>query len=53
MKGRPKRLLVLINPIGGRGRGFQTYTKLAGPVFADASIHTKVIHGRHLHTRNV
>lgn len=40
---RPKRLLVYINPFGGKHRGRRIYEKKVAPIFSRASISTDVI----------
>ncbi|XP_071528378.1 ceramide kinase [Panulirus ornatus] len=51
---RPRRLLVVINPVGGRKRAHLTYTRKVAPLFRRAAITTTVIqteyqgHGRDL-----
>ncbi|KAK7082549.1 hypothetical protein SK128_021654, partial [Halocaridina rubra] len=52
--GRPKRLLVIVNPVGGRKRANQIYLNKVAPIFRRAAIHTQVVqteyrgHGRDL-----
>ncbi|CAL1539940.1 unnamed protein product [Lymnaea stagnalis] len=41
--GRPKKLFVLINPIGGAGRGRHIYQKAAESLFKLASVETHVV----------
>ncbi|XP_046563979.1 ceramide kinase-like [Haliotis rubra] len=38
----PKRLLVIVNPIGGKGQGRQVYEKKVAPLFKTAGIETHV-----------
>ncbi|XP_068224473.1 ceramide kinase [Palaemon carinicauda] len=51
---RPKRLLVIVNPVGGRRKAYQIYNHKVAPLFRHAAIHTRVIlteyrgHGRDL-----
>nr|KAF6277508.1 ceramide kinase [Pipistrellus kuhlii] len=40
---RPKRLLVFINPFGGKGRGLRIYERKVAPLFALAAIATEVV----------
>ncbi|KAK1327633.1 hypothetical protein QTO34_012922 [Cnephaeus nilssonii] len=40
---RPKRLLVFINPFGGKGQGLRIYERKVAPLFALAAISTEVI----------
>ncbi|KAH3698471.1 ceramide kinase-like isoform X2 [Dreissena polymorpha] len=40
---RPKRLLVLINPISGFSRGEKNYKNICAPIFEEAGIQTDVI----------
>ncbi|XP_016071801.1 PREDICTED: ceramide kinase [Miniopterus natalensis] len=40
---RPKRLLVFINPFGGKGQGQRVYERKVAPLFALAAISTEVI----------
>lgn len=40
---RPKRLLVFINPFGGKGQGKHIYEKKVAPLFTLASITTEII----------
>ncbi|XP_053394529.1 uncharacterized protein LOC123525744 [Mercenaria mercenaria] len=40
---KPKRLLVLINPVSGRSRGRTDYEQKVAPIFRDAGIDTDVI----------
>ncbi|XP_046568989.1 ceramide kinase-like [Haliotis rubra] len=42
-KDRPSRLLVLINPVGGRGKGEAHYRRVVAPLFRLAKIDTEVI----------
>ncbi|KAK7501069.1 hypothetical protein BaRGS_00007554 [Batillaria attramentaria] len=41
-EGKPQKLLVVINPIGGKGTAQQTYAKQVQPLFALAGIETVV-----------
>ncbi|CAL1539941.1 unnamed protein product [Lymnaea stagnalis] len=41
--GRPKKLFILINPIGGACKGRQIYQKAAEPLFKLASVETHVV----------
>ncbi|KAJ8249890.1 hypothetical protein COCON_G00231060 [Conger conger] len=43
LTGRPRHLLVYINPHGGRGRGKQIYEEKVAPLFSRASISASVI----------
>ncbi|KAJ8245475.1 hypothetical protein GJAV_G00271140 [Gymnothorax javanicus] len=43
LTGRPKHLLVYINPYGGKKRGKQIYEEKVAPLFQRASISTSVI----------
>ncbi|XP_055887309.1 ceramide kinase-like protein [Biomphalaria glabrata] len=43
VSGRPKRLFVVINPIGGAGKGLHVYYDTVEPLFKLASIETSVI----------
>ena len=43
MTDRPKRLLVLINPVSGSGKARETYTRKVGPTLQEAKIETDVI----------
>ncbi|XP_005095889.2 ceramide kinase [Aplysia californica] len=40
--GRPKKVFILVNPIGGSKRGRQTCHKVVGPLFELAHVHTTV-----------
>lgn len=40
---RPKRLLVFINPFGGKGQGLRIYERKVAPLFALAAISTEVV----------
>lgn len=40
---RPKRLLVYINPFGGKQQGKRIYEQKVAPIFSRASISTDVI----------
>ncbi|XP_067678423.1 ceramide kinase-like isoform X2 [Haliotis asinina] len=42
-KDRPSRLLVLINPVGGRGQGEAQYRRVVAPLFRLTKIDTEVI----------
>ncbi|ESO84380.1 hypothetical protein LOTGIDRAFT_168829 [Lottia gigantea] len=51
---RPKRLLVFINPIGGKKKGPKIYSEKVGPLFEIAGIYTEVIvTKRQFHARDV
>ncbi|KAK6177295.1 hypothetical protein SNE40_015422 [Patella caerulea] len=51
---RPKRLLVFINPIGGKKRANKIYSEKVAPVFDIAGIYTEVIvTKRQYHARDV
>lgn len=41
--GRPKKVFVVINPIGGNGKGETIYQKDVAPSFEMAGIEAKVI----------
>ncbi|XP_055900409.1 uncharacterized protein LOC106054365 isoform X1 [Biomphalaria glabrata] len=41
--GRPKKLFVVINPIGGAGKGLQIYHEEAEPLFKLAGIDTSIV----------
>uniref|UniRef100_A0A667Z420 Ceramide kinase n=1 Tax=Myripristis murdjan TaxID=586833 RepID=A0A667Z420_9TELE len=43
LAGRPKRLLVYINPFGGKQQGRRVYEQKVSPLFARAGIATHVI----------
>ncbi|CAL1539942.1 unnamed protein product [Lymnaea stagnalis] len=43
VRGRPHKLFVLINPIGGAGKGRQIYLKSVAPLLALAEIQTTVL----------
>lgn len=38
MKGRPKKLLVLVNPKGGTGQAVKKYSDIVEPMFLSAGI---------------
>jgi hypothetical protein len=40
---RPRKLLVLINPVSGRSKGRSTYEQKVAPFFKEAGIETDVI----------
>lgn len=40
---RPKKLLVLINPVSGGSKGRSVYERKVAPIFRDAGIETEVI----------
>jgi hypothetical protein len=40
---RPRKLLVLINPVSGRSKGRSTYEQKVAPIFKEADIETDVI----------
>ncbi|XP_060569531.1 uncharacterized protein LOC132727945 isoform X2 [Ruditapes philippinarum] len=40
---RPRKLLVLINPVSGRSKGRSTYEQKVAPIFKEAGIETDVI----------
>ncbi|RXG71013.1 Ceramide kinase [Armadillidium vulgare] len=54
LKERPNKLVVVINPVGGRKRACKDFYKKVYPIFKRAWIHTKVIqtkykgHGTHI-----
>ncbi|XP_071118637.1 ceramide kinase-like isoform X2 [Haliotis cracherodii] len=53
-KDRPSRLLVFINPVGGRGQGEVKYNRVVAPLFKLAQINTEVIVSQNaLHTEEV
>ncbi|XP_037371042.1 LOW QUALITY PROTEIN: ceramide kinase [Talpa occidentalis] len=43
LTSRPRRLLVFINPRGGKGRGKRIYERKVAPLFALAAVSTEVI----------
>lgn len=43
VKDRPKKLLVLINPVSGRCKGLSVYNSKIAPVFKEAKVETDVI----------
>ncbi len=43
---RPKRLLVFVNPFGGRGRAQETYERKAAPVFRAAGVDCDAVRTR-------
>ena len=43
VKERPHKLLVLVNPISGSGKGKKMYDGIAAEVFKQADIETDVI----------
>ncbi|KAH9499810.1 hypothetical protein Btru_077868 [Bulinus truncatus] len=43
VSGRPKKLFVVINPIGGAGKGLQIYKETIEPLFKLAEIDTSVV----------
>ncbi|KAJ8373956.1 hypothetical protein SKAU_G00045360 [Synaphobranchus kaupii] len=47
LTGRPKHLLVYINPYGGQNRGKQIYEEKVAPLFSRASVSTYVIVTEH------
>lgn len=50
--GRPKSLLVFVNPIAGRGRAVKTYAEKVAPLFELAGISTEVIQTERRHQAN-
>eukprot|EP00775_Hariotina_reticulata_P013622 gene13622-13748_t len=44
---RPRRLLVFVNPFGGKRRARQTWQKIAAPVLAAAGVRCQVVETRH------
>lgn len=43
MVDRPKSLLIIINPYGGKGKAKEIFSKIASPIFRKAGINYDVI----------